>query len=116
MNEPEARDDVARDVDHVDALWESLGDDAAHVGDVNTVPVREPGSEDASPARSEPGDRPDTGGIEQADASPAVEGGGAGACLLLAISGLDLSLVRRGRADVSEEAVEDYTHRLRELP
>ena len=45
-------------LDEVDALWESLGDDAAQVGDVNTVPAREPGSEDPPARGRSPGTAP----------------------------------------------------------
>src|SRR3954469_15150969 len=120
MDQLEARDDAVRDVDppiDFDAYWEALGDDAAHVGDVNTVPAREPGSEDVSRARSEPGARPDTGVvIEPSDTSPAVEGGAANTRRLLPIGELDVSLVGRGRAVISKDAVADYADRLEELP
>ena len=45
-----------------------------------------------------------------------MEGGGAEACRLLPISELNLSLVGRARAGVSEEVVEDYADHLGALP
>jgi hypothetical protein len=98
-----------------DALWPRIDD--VQEEDSNTgVPAREPGNQASFGARPEPEDRPHTSVTEPADASPAAEGRAADAPRLLPISELDMSLVGRVRAGVSEDVVDDYVYHLGDLP